>query len=93
MFGYKQARLCDSILYTNFKKRQTENILMTENRLEITEKFFINQIKQKNGNCHFGTSGTIYGLGYEPKFYRNENGHSIDRYPNSKFMFNLSFNI
>ena len=92
MFGYEQARLCASILYTNLKKWQTENILMTKNRLEIAENFFINQIKQKNGNYHFGTSGTIHGLGYGPTFHRNENGHSIDQYSNSKFMFDLIFN-
>ena len=44
------------------KKWKAENILMTERHLEIAEKFYINQIKQKHGNYHFGTSGTIYGL-------------------------------
>ena len=75
------------------KKWQTKNILMTESRLAIAEKFYINQIKQKHGNYHFGTSGTIYGLGYGPKFHRNEHGHSIDRYSNSKFILTLFFHI
>ena len=66
---------------------------MTESSLEIVEKFYINQIKQKHGNYHFGTSGTIYGLGYGPKFHRNEHGNSIDRYSNSKFMSTFFPNI
>ena len=69
------------------KNWKTQNILMTENRLQIANKFYINQIKQKQGNYHFGTSGTIFGLGYGPKCHRNKHGHSIDRYSNSKSAF------
>ena len=57
---------------------------MTESHLEIVENCYINQIKQKHGNYHFGTSGTLHGLGYGPKFHRDEHGHSIDQYSNSK---------
>ena len=69
------------------KSWKNQNILMTENRSQIANKFYINQIKQKQGNYHFGTSGIIYGLGYGPKCHRNEHGHSVDRYSNSKSAF------
>ena len=64
---------------------------MTEHRLQLVKKFFINQIKQKQGVDHFGTSGTIFGLRYVPKCHQNKHGHSIDRYSNSKSMFNFGF--
>ena len=69
------------------KNWKTQNILMTENRLQIANKFYINQIKQKQGNYHFGTSGTIFGLLYGPKCHRNKHGHSVDQYSNSKSLF------
>ena len=53
------------------KKWKNEKILLNKEPLEIANKFFINQIQQKQGNYHYGTSGTIFGLGYGPKFYRN----------------------
>ena len=66
------------------KKWHSKDIVMTESRLQLVKKFYINQIKSNHGVYHFGTSGTIYGLGYGPKFHRNKFGHSIDRYSNSK---------
>ena len=69
------------------KKWMKNDILITDERYELISKYYINQIKQKQGSYHFWTSGTIYGLGYGPKCHRNKDGHSIDQYSNSKFMF------
>ena len=71
------------------KKWNSREILMTNSRLQLANKFFVNQVKPKHGVYHFGTSGTIYGLGYGPKCHRNKHGHSIDRYANSKSTFDL----
>ena len=60
---------------------------MTEPRLQLVKKFYTSQIKPKHGVYHFGTSGTIYGLGYGPKFHQNKHGHSIDCYSNRKSLF------
>ena len=64
---------------------------MTEPDFEVAKKYYINQIKQNSGRYHFGTSGTIFGLGYGPKCHRNEHGHSIDRYSSSKFSNIISY--
>ena len=48
------------------------NMLLNKERLDISNKFYINQVKQKQGNYHYGTSGNFFGLGYGPKFYQNE---------------------
>ena len=69
------------------KSWQNQQILLTEERFNLASKFYINQIKQSQGAYHFGTSGTIYGFGYGPKCHRNQFGHSIDRYSNSKYLF------
>ena len=69
---------------------QKKDILITDERYELVNKFYFNQIKQNQGTYHFGTSGKIFGLGYGPKFRKNEHGHSINRYSNSKF---FSFTI
>ena len=64
-------------------------MLLNKERLDISNKFYINQVKQKQGNYHYGTSGTIFGLGYGPKFYQNEHGHFIDRFSNSEFTYHF----
>jgi len=69
------------------KTWQKKDILITDRRYELVNKFYFNQIKQNQGNYHFGTSGKIFGLGYGPKCHKNEHGHSIDRYSNSKYFF------
>ena len=69
------------------KKWMKNDILITDERYELINKYYINQIKQKQGSYHFGTTGTIFGLGYGPKCHRNKDGHSIDRYSNSEYMF------
>ena len=69
------------------KSWQKKKILLSEERFNLTSRFYINQIKQTHGAYHFGTSGTIYGLGYGPKCHRNQFGHSIDRYSTSKYLF------
>ena len=51
------------------KSSQNKQALLTEERFNIVSKFYINQIKQSQGTYHFGTSGTIYGLGYGPKYH------------------------
>ena len=66
------------------KKRQESNILMTQRNHQIAKNFYINQIKKGNNSYHYDTSGTIYGLGYGPKCHKNQYGHSIDQYSNSK---------
>ena len=66
------------------KNWQKLDILMPQSNHDLVKKFYINQIKNGSGSYHFGTSGTIYGLGYGPKFHKNQYGHSIDRYSNSK---------
>ena len=63
---------------------QNRDILMPQSKHELIKKFYINQIKNGSGSYHYGTSGTIYGLGYGPKFHKNQHGHSIDRYSTSK---------
>ena len=67
----------------------TENILLNNEGLDISNKFFINQVKQNQGNYHYGISGTVFGLGYGPKFHRNEHGHSVDRFSNSESKYHL----
>ena len=66
------------------KKWEKNEILITDERYELVSKYYVNQVKQKQGSYHFGTSGTIFGLGYGPKCHRNKDGHSIDRYSNSE---------
>ena len=57
---------------------------MTQPNHQVATKFYINQIRGGKNSYHFDTSGTIYGFGYGPKCHRNQYGHSIDRYSNSK---------
>ena len=64
----------------------SEDVIMTDSRLQLVNKFFINQVKPKHGVYHCGTSGAIYGLGYGPKCHPNKYGHSINLYANSKSM-------
>ena len=59
--------------------------LIYDQDLPLLERFYINQIAIKKGNYHFDTTGTIYGLGYGPKSNRNEFGHSVCKYANSKY--------
>ena len=61
------------------------NPLFFEKDLPLMKRFYNNQITVKKGSYHFNTSGTIYGLGYGPKSNRNEFGHSVCKYANSKF--------
>ena len=61
-------------------------VLLSEKDIQLTKKFYANQVKQKSCNYHFGTAGTIFGLGYGPKYYQNQHGHSIDRFSNSKYL-------
>ena len=63
---------------------QNRDILMPQSNHDVVKKFYINQIKNGSGSYHFRTSGTIYGLGYGPKFHKCQHGHSIDRYSSSK---------
>ena len=58
---------------------------MTQPNQEMVNKFHINQKKKNSSSYHFGTSGTIFGLGYGPKCHCNEHGYSIDRYSNSEY--------
>ena len=51
------------------------------------KRFFVNQIAIETGNYHFNTTGTIYGLEYEPKSNRNEYVHSVCKYANRKLNF------
>ena len=73
------------------KEWHSKDIVMIEPRLQLVKKFYINQIKSKHGVYHFGTSGTIFGLGYGPKFHQNKHVHSIDRYSNRKSVFFSEF--
>ena len=73
------------------KSWRTQSILMTENWLQIANKFYINQIKQKQGNYHFGTPEKNVDLGYGLKCHRNKHGHSVDQYSNSKSVFKFIF--
>ena len=68
------------------KRSQEIPILLSEKDIQLTKKFYINQVKQQCGNYHFGTAGTIFGLGYGPKCHQNQHGHSIDRFSNSKYL-------
>ena len=67
------------------KDTQYSGDLIVEDDIDLMKKYFINQIAIKKGNYHFNTSGTIYGLGYGPKSNRNEYGHSVCRFANSKY--------
>ena len=81
------------IAFIHLKKTWTEEkILLNDKQLDISNKYFVNQVKQKKGNYHYGTSGTVFGLGYGPKFHQNEHGHSIDRFSNSKYEHHLFAN-
>ena len=71
------------------RKWKNENLLLNKEHLDLCKKFYVNQVKQKQGIYHYGTSGTIFGLGYGPKFYQNVLGHSVDRYSNSEFTYHF----
>ena len=49
------------------KNVQKMNPLIFEDDLPLMKHFYNNQIAVKKGNYHFNTTGTIYGLGYNPK--------------------------
>ena len=66
------------------KQWQKNEILITDERYDLIKRYYVNQVKQNHNTYHFGTSGTIFGLGYGPKCHRNKDGHSIDRYSNSE---------
>ena len=74
------------------KKWQNTETLITDDRHDLIKKFYVNQIKQNQGTYHFGTSGTIFGLGYGPKCHKNKDGHSIDRYSSSEFLLYFVYN-
>ena len=67
------------------KKVTKMSPLIVEKDLPLMKRFYNNQIAVKKGSYHFNTSGIIYGLGYGPKSNRNEFGHSVCKYANSKF--------
>ena len=72
-----------SIIKIETQIQKTDPIIV-ESDLTLMKRFFVNQIAIKKGNCHFNTTGTVYGLGYGPKSNRNEYGHSVCKYANRK---------
>ena len=75
-----------SVIQIN-KEVQKSDPIIYDKDLSLMRRFFINQIAVKKGsNYHFNTSGIIYGLGYGPKCNRNEFGHSVCKYANSKYL-------
>ena len=72
-----------SIINVDKKMSETETLICDED-LPLLKRFYINQIAIRKGNYHFGTTGTIYGLGYGPKSNRNEYGHSVCKFSNRK---------
>ena len=79
-----QCYVIISIILVNKEMHKQESIIIDED-LPLLKHFFINQIAIKKGNYHFVTTGIIYGLGYGPKSNRNEFGHSVCKFSNSKF--------
>ena len=73
-----------SIIQVDKDLHKAEPFIFDED-VSLLKRFYINQIAVKKGNYHFDTTGTIYGLGYGPKSNRNEFGHSVCKYANSKF--------
>ena len=60
---------------------------MSKNCIELAKMFFTNQVKQKYGNYHFQMSGTIFSLGYGPRYHCNKHGLSIDCFSDSEYTF------
>ena len=84
-FQKNQCYILLSIIHIN-KTNQKSHPLTLQEDLDIMKRFYINQIAIKKGNYHFNTTGTIYGLGYGPKSNRNEFGHSVCKFANSKYL-------
>ena len=67
------------------KKTQKSKLFFEEKDMKLMKRYLRNQITTTSKNYHFNTTGTIYGFGYGPKSNKNEYGHSICRFANSKF--------
>lgn len=74
-----------SLIHTK-KNSINSSSLVDEKEITLMNRFLRNQILQTNGNYHFKTTGTIYGMGYGPKSNRNEYGHSVCRFANGEYI-------
>ena len=72
-----------SIIQVDKEMHKTDPLIF-EGDLPIMKRFYINQVALKKGNYHYNTTGTIIGMGYGPKSNRNEFGHSVCKFANSK---------
>ena len=77
---------------------QIQNLapVVSEDNIPSMKRYFENQFAVKNGNYHFDTTGTIYGLGYGTKSNQNKYGHSVCKFADCKchiinFLFNSYF--
>ena len=73
------------------KKIRTSPSIIESNDLHLMKYYLRNQIATTTKNYHFNTTGIIYGFGYGPKSNRNEYGHSVCRFANSKSNFLIFF--
>ena len=87
-FQKNQCYILLAIIHIDKTNQKSHPLILNED-LDLMKRFYINQIAIKKGNYHFNTTGTIYGLGYGPKSNRNEFGHSVCKFANSKFLFFL----
>ena len=83
-FNKEQCYVLLSIIRLNKDINKTTPFISNDD-LDLMNRFFINQVSAKKGNYHFNMTGTIYGLGYGPKYNKNKYGHSIDKFANRKY--------